>query len=117
MFASRRESLSAPVIKNGKFVLSYCSILINVYMFRTRCERISNTTAVSLAGKGTVVAEKCSIPSKLARVRAFISANDSFRYLHLQEQPVRNVVSAICCCKVSSIIQCPIHYPSEYDAA
>jgi hypothetical protein len=38
MFASRRGSLSAPVIKHGKFVLS----------------------ALSLAGKGTVVAEKRS---------------------------------------------------------
>jgi hypothetical protein len=30
MFASRRGSLSAPVIKHGKFVLSSYSILINV---------------------------------------------------------------------------------------
>jgi hypothetical protein len=116
MFASRRGSLSAPVIKNGKFVLSFCSILINVCMFRNWWEGISDTTALSLAGKGTVLAEKCSTRSMLARVCTFISANDSFRYLHLQEQPVRNV-SAICCCEVSSIIQCSVYYPSAYDAA
>jgi hypothetical protein len=34
MFASRRGSLSAPVIKHGKFVLSFYSILINVCIYR-----------------------------------------------------------------------------------
>jgi hypothetical protein len=32
MFASRRGSLSAPVIKHGKFALSLYSILINVHI-------------------------------------------------------------------------------------
>jgi hypothetical protein len=31
MFASRRGSLPAPVIKHGKFVLSFYSILINEF--------------------------------------------------------------------------------------
>jgi hypothetical protein len=35
-------------------------------------------TALSLAGKGTVVEEKHSIHFMLVRVHAFISANDSF---------------------------------------
>jgi hypothetical protein len=31
---ARRGSLSAPVMKHGKFVLSFYSILINVCMYR-----------------------------------------------------------------------------------
>jgi hypothetical protein len=45
MFASRRGFLSAPVIKQGKFVLSFYSILINVCTYRKWCEGISDTTA------------------------------------------------------------------------
>jgi hypothetical protein len=66
---------------------------------------VRDTTALSLAGNGTVVAEKRSIRSTLATVRAFISANDSFYYRRLQQQSVRNVVSALRCCPVSSIIE------------
>jgi hypothetical protein len=61
IFISRRGSLSAPVIKHDKFVLSFYSILINVCMYRNWCEGISNATVLSLAGKATVVAEKRSI--------------------------------------------------------
>jgi hypothetical protein len=56
---------AAPFIKHSKFVLSCYSILINVCMYRNWCERISDTTALSLAGKGTAVAEKRSIRSTL----------------------------------------------------
>jgi hypothetical protein len=59
------QALSAPVIKHGKFVLSFYSILTNVRMYRKLCEGMSDTTAFSLAGKGTVVAEKRSIRSVL----------------------------------------------------
>jgi hypothetical protein len=65
MFANRKGSLSAPVIKHGKFVLSFYSILINVCMYRNLCEGISDTTALSLAEKDTVVAEQRSILSTL----------------------------------------------------
>jgi hypothetical protein len=40
MFASRKGSLSAPVIKHGKFVLYFYSILINVCMYRKWCEGV-----------------------------------------------------------------------------
>jgi hypothetical protein len=85
MFASRKGSLSAPVIKQGKFLLSFYSIRINVCMHRNWCEGI--------------VAEIHSVHSTLARVRAFISANDSFRYRQLQQQSVRKV------CEVSSLTE------------
>jgi hypothetical protein len=57
-------------------------------------------TALSLAGKGTVVAEKHSILSTLAKVCAFISVNDSFCYRQLQQLYVRNVVPALRCYRV-----------------
>jgi hypothetical protein len=65
MFASIRGSLSAPVTKHGKLVLSFYNILINVCMYRNWREGINDTTALSLAGKGTVVAEKRSSRSTL----------------------------------------------------
>jgi hypothetical protein len=60
IFASRKEPLSAPVIKHGKFVLTFYSVLTNVCTYRNCCEGISNMAALSLAGKGIVVAEKRS---------------------------------------------------------
>jgi hypothetical protein len=45
MFVSRRGSLWAPVIKHGKFVLSFYSILIDLCMYRHWCEGISDTLA------------------------------------------------------------------------
>jgi hypothetical protein len=37
--------------------------------------------------------------------REFISANDSFRYRQLQQQSLRNDVSALRCCQVTSITE------------
>jgi hypothetical protein len=65
MFASRRGRLSVLVIKHGKFLLSFYSILINVCTYKNWCEGISDMTALSLLGKGTVVTEKHSICSAL----------------------------------------------------
>jgi hypothetical protein len=72
------------------------------------CVETRETTALSLAEKGTVVSEKRFIRTTLARVRAFISANDSFCYRQLQQQSVRTIVSALRCCQVSSIIERPV---------
>jgi hypothetical protein len=52
MFAIRRGSLSAPVLKHGKFVLSFYSIL-KMCACRYWCEGISDTTALTIEGKGT----------------------------------------------------------------
>jgi hypothetical protein len=40
MFASRRGALWTPVIKHGKFMLSFYSILIHVCLYRNWCEGI-----------------------------------------------------------------------------
>jgi hypothetical protein len=65
MFASRRGSLSAPATKYGKFMLSFYSILYKCVHVQKLMWGISDTTALSLAGNGTVVAEKCSSRSTL----------------------------------------------------
>jgi hypothetical protein len=57
---------------------------------------MSDTAALSLARKGTVVAEKRSIHFTLARVCTFISANDSFCDRQLQQRYGRNDVSTLC---------------------
>jgi hypothetical protein len=75
MFA-RRVSLSAPVIKHGKFVLSFYSILLNVCMYRKWCEGISDTTAVETS-------HPLYARPNSGTVRAFISVVDSFRYRQL----------------------------------
>jgi hypothetical protein len=84
MFASRRGSLSAPVIKHGKFVLSFYSILINMCMYRKWCEGISDTTALETS-------HQFYARPKSVTVRAFISAVDSFRYRQLHQRSATNV--------------------------
>jgi hypothetical protein len=51
MFASRRGPLPAPVIKHGKFVLSFYSILINVR--KLTWESASDCTLASGKGLGS----------------------------------------------------------------
>jgi hypothetical protein len=85
MFASRRGSLTAPVIKHGKFVLSFYSILINVCMYRKWCEGVSDTTALETS-------HQFYARPKSGTVRAFISAVDSFRYRQLHQRSATNVV-------------------------
>jgi hypothetical protein len=58
MFVSRRGSLSTPVIKHGKFVLSFYSIPINVCKHGKLTSGNQRATALSLAAKGSIVAEK-----------------------------------------------------------
>jgi hypothetical protein len=58
MFASRRGSLPAPVIQPGNFVLSFYIILINVCKHGKLTSGNQRATALSLAAKGSVLAEK-----------------------------------------------------------
>jgi hypothetical protein len=50
-----------------------------------------------------------SIHSTLARVRAFTSTNDSFRYQHLRQQSMRNIKPNQWCYQVSSTVERPVY--------
>jgi hypothetical protein len=86
--------MTSSVFEPATFWLVACTV-INVCMYRNWCEGI--------------VAEKHSIHSMVARVRAFMSANDSFRYRQLQQQSMRNLELNQRCYQIFSTVERPVY--------
>jgi hypothetical protein len=63
------------------------------------------------------ILQKYAIHSMIARVRAFISTNDSVRYRQLQQQSVRNVEPDQCCYQVSSTVECSVYVMTDLKGA